>query len=120
MVTVAITPEACERDTVLYRARVNGSQALGRTAGEALDGLGPHLTNAQGTTVVLVQRLGGDEFVTAAQIDRLKELMVHWRSARDAGTSLPPAEQQELEALIEAEFDASANRAAALAQQLGR
>jgi hypothetical protein len=100
MPTVTITPESGPQEAVLYRARANGHQALGRTAGEALDGLSAQLASAPGTTVVLVQRLGGDEFFGAAQTARLRELMARWRSARDAGVSLLPSEQRELEALI--------------------
>lgn len=120
MTTVTILPESGPRDGVLFRASANGCQALGRTAGEALDGLSAHLAGAPGTTVVLVQKLGGDEFFGAAQIERLRELMSRWRTARDAGRSLAAPEQQELDALIDSEFDASARRAEALAEQLGR
>lgn len=120
MPTITITPEGDSQDAVLYRAKANGRQALGRTAGEALDGLSTHLAAHEGTTVVLVQKLGGDEFFKAAQIERLSELMARWHSARDAGAPFPPAEQQELETLIELEFEASARRAEALGAQLGR
>ncbi|HEY3242493.1 MAG TPA: hypothetical protein VGM03_04000 [Phycisphaerae bacterium] len=119
MGNVTITSEVGPQDAVLFRARANGCQALGRTAGEALDGLGPHLT-AERTTVVLVQRLGGDQFFSPTQIERLRELMAQWRRARDAGTSLAPPDEQELETLIEREFDAAARRAEALAEQAGR
>ena len=46
--------------------------------------------------------------------------MARWRTARDQGTTLPIAEQSELETLIDAELRASAARAAALANALGR
>ena len=44
--------------------------------------------------------------------------MARWRKARDAKTCLPPEEQKELEALIEAEVQAAAQRAAALVREL--
>jgi hypothetical protein len=46
--------------------------------------------------------------------------MDRWRTARDQGATLPADEQTELEALIAAELHASAARAAALADALGR
>ena len=52
------------------------------------------------------------------QIGRLKELMTRWREDRDSGRALSPAEQQELNALVESELEASARRAASLADQL--
>ena len=55
-----------------------------------------------------------DRFFTAEQLERLSELMLRWRQARDAGTTLPPAKQAELEALVEAEVRAAADRAEAL------
>jgi hypothetical protein len=67
-----------------------------------------------------VQHLRPDRFFTAAQQQRLDALMTRWRTARDQGATLPPDEQTELEALIEAELQASAARAATLADALGR
>jgi hypothetical protein len=46
--------------------------------------------------------------------------MAQWRAARDAGASLAPAEQAELEALVDAEVQAAGRRAAALSAALGR
>jgi hypothetical protein len=115
---VTITHDAGSSEGELFRARANGHQALGRTAGEALDGLRDHLP--AGTTVVLVQRLGGDQFFGAEDINRLQELMARWRQARDSGNALPIAEQEELESLIEAELSASAQRSAALGDQVDR
>ena len=46
--------------------------------------------------------------------------MARWRTARDQGATLPVDEQTELEALIDAELQASAARAATLADALGR
>jgi hypothetical protein len=57
---------------------------------------------------------GPDPFFTARQIQRLEELMARWRTARDAGTALSAEEQAELEALVEAELQASEQRAAAM------
>ncbi len=46
--------------------------------------------------------------------------MARWRAARDAASSLPPAEQAELGALVEAEVRASGERAAALLADLAK
>ena len=67
-----------------------------------------------------MQSLRPDRFFTAAQQERLTALMDRWRTARDQGATLPADEQTELEALIAAELQASAARAAALADALGR
>jgi hypothetical protein len=60
------------------------------------------------------QQSGSDRFFTAEQQRRLEELMTCWRTARDASSALPVAQQAELEALVEAELQASGQRAAAL------
>ena len=57
---------------------------------------------------------GGDEFFSAAQVARLADLMARWRVARDAGRTLPPADQAELDALIAAELEAATARSAAI------
>lgn len=118
MTIVTVTNEVNREDAEFFRARVNGHHAVGRTAGEALDGLREHLASEVGSTIVLVQRLGGDSYFGADQIRRLGELMSRSRQARDAGMSLPLNEQTELESLIQAEFDASARRSANLADHL--
>jgi hypothetical protein len=65
-----------------------------------------------------------DRFFGEAQIRRLDELMERRRLARSAGqdveTALTPEEEAELSALITAELQASADRAAALADALHR
>jgi hypothetical protein len=66
-----------------------------------------------------MQNLRPDRFFGAAQQKRLAELMERWRLARDQGHSLPLDEQAELDALVEAELQASAARAAAILDELG-
>jgi hypothetical protein len=65
-----------------------------------------------------VQHRRPDEFFTAEQGQRLQELMGRWRAARDAQTALPPEEQAELDALVQAELRGAAARAAALVREL--
>jgi hypothetical protein len=88
--------------------------------GEALDALTAQLSADEASTLVIAQSLRPDHFFTAAQQERLAALMTRWRTARDQGNPLPVAEQAELDALIDAELCASAARAAALANALGR
>lgn len=59
-----------------------------------------------------------DHFFTTEQQQRLQQLMARWRAARDAGSALPPEEQAELQALVEAEVRAATERAAALLREL--
>jgi hypothetical protein len=60
----------------------------------------------------VVQQLRPDRFFTAQQ-QRLEELMGRWRTARQGHNALPPEEQAELDALVEAEMQAAGQRAAA-------
>jgi hypothetical protein len=69
---------------------------------------------------MIEQSLRPDRFFTAAQQQRLMALMSRWRTLRDQGDTLPPDEQKELEALIAAEVQASATRAAGLVCAMGR
>lgn len=119
MTKVAILPERDEQGEMTYRAVAGETETTGRTAGEALDALTSLLPEEETGTVV-VQMLRPDVLFTSAQKQRLEELMARWRAARDAGTTIPPDEQRELDALVDAELRASTARASALAGMLGR
>ena len=118
MTTVAILPENSQTDGAAYRAVAGAIQSVGKTAGEALDGLTAQLRDEEAGTLVVVQHLRPDRFFTAEQQLRLQFLMDRWRAARDAGQTLPAADQAELDALVQAELEAAAQRAAALVQGL--
>ena len=119
MTKVAIHSEQTATGSLSFRAVAGDKQSTGRTAGEALDGIVSQLPQDDGGgTLVIVQRFQPDRFFTAAQQQRLGELMDRWRAARDTGNSLPAAEQAELEALVEAELRASADRADAMLREL--
>jgi hypothetical protein len=120
MTKVAILPEPTESGGIAYRAIAGRQQSVGKTAGEALDALSALLTEKEAATLVIVQNHRPDEHFTAEQQVRLRELMARWRTARDAGNSLPPSEQAELDALVEAECRASGKRAAAVLRELGQ
>jgi hypothetical protein len=120
MTKVAIFPIPTEQGHLSYHAIAGPKHAEGKTAGKALDALTAQLSADEASTLVIVQSLRPDHFFTAAQQERLAALMTRWRTARDQGKTLPVAEQAELDALIDAELRASAARAAALANTLGR
>jgi DNA-binding transcriptional regulator YbjK len=120
MAKVAILPIQTETGGVSYRAVAGDKQTHGKTAGEALDALTAQLSEEETGTLVIVQSLRPDRFFSVGQQKRLAELMERWRTARDRGETLPANQQAELEALVEAELRASADRAAALAGELGR
>src|SRR5438874_1555908 len=104
MTTITILPE--EKDS--YRAVAGDKESTGRTAGEALDALTAQLTEQEGRAFIVMLNRNADEFFTAAQQQRLGELM----RLREAGT-LSPTDAQELAALIEAELDGARRRALA-------
>src|SRR5438132_7238165 len=114
MTTIAILPDSPGAQGTRYRAIAGRKQSVGRTAGEALDALTPQLDESQAGTLVVVQQLRPDHYFSAEQQKKLEALMARWRQRRDANISLPPAEQAELDALVEAELRAAADRAAAL------
>ncbi len=116
MTTIAILPENPGSPTTNYRAVAGPNQATGKTAGAALDALTAQLGELDSTTLVVLQQARPDRFFTADQQKRLEELMARWRTARDAGQSLPAEEQAELDALVQAELQAAKQRARALLQ----
>jgi predicted ATP-binding protein involved in virulence len=70
-------------------------------------------------TLVIVRRFRADRFLPVEQQQRLQSLMKRWREARDQhGESLSEAEQAELDSLVEAELEATAGRASAIAEGL--
>jgi hypothetical protein len=120
MTKVAMFQENAGADEMPFRAVTVRNQAMGRTAGEALDALTTLLRNEETDTLIIVRNLGPDRFFTAEQRHQLEQLMARWRSARDAGESLSDAEKAELERLIDAEVHAATERASALLHELAR
>jgi len=111
MTTITIVPEDTGNDGIIYRAKAGTLQSEGRSAGEALDALTEQLGEAEASTLVIIQRPQPDGLFTAAQQQRLADLMARWREARDQEKQLPPEEQSELEQLIEAELRGATRRA---------
>jgi hypothetical protein len=113
-------PDIPGSPTTQYRAVAGKVQAVGKTAGQALDALTAQLDTAEAGTLVVVQHGQSDRFFTAQEQQRLAGLMARWRAAQDAGTGLSPQEQAEIEALVEAEVRAASERARALLQGLAQ
>lgn len=120
MTTVAILPVPTEKGGIAYQGVAGETRSQGNTVGEALDALTAQLPEVQDSLLVVVQSLRPDRFFDATQQRRLGELMDAWRKARDTGGALPSAEQAELDALIEAELNGAAGRAAALVGEVGQ
>jgi cysteinyl-tRNA synthetase len=118
MATVSIFPISEDQGNRSFIAVAGDRQSAGRTVGEALDAITAQFGEEQEGTLVVVQHYRPDRFFTAKQLSRLQELMNRWRAARDVGQTLSAAEQSELDALVEAEVRAAADRAAALADEL--
>jgi hypothetical protein len=119
MTKIGLVEDTGGGDERIFRAITAHHQVMGRTAGEAVDALAAQLPAEETDTLIIVRGLHPDTFFTEAQRQRLEQLMASWRSARDAGTSLPADEQSELERLIDAEVREAAQCAATLGSELG-
>jgi hypothetical protein len=118
MTTVAILPTSDANGERIYQAIAGDKQSLGKTAGEALDALTAQLDSDEFSTLMVIQSFRADWFFSAAQQQRLSELMDLWRATRDRGETLPLEQQTELDSLVEVELKAATARSAALVQQL--
>jgi hypothetical protein len=101
-----------------YRAVSGGSQAMGRTPGEALDALASQLPQAEGETFVIVRNMTPDRFISTEQRRRLEELTASMRAAIAANSRLTAHEEYELEQLVDAESRAATERATTLFRDL--
>ncbi len=120
MTKVAVYHESADPESMPFRAVSGRNQAMGRTAGEALDALTAQLPEQGADTLVIVGNMSPDRFFTAGQRQRLEELMA-LRDSAIAGHSVLTAQQAaELEQLVDAEVRATTNRATALLGNLAR
>jgi hypothetical protein len=110
MPPVAIRPESTQGGNPRFRAVAGNRHSVGRTMGEALDALTADWGDDIKETAVLIQRFEPDPFFTAAQHSRIQELL-----GRRA--TLTAEERAELEALIDAELDATVARTDSLIRQ---
>jgi hypothetical protein len=114
MTRIAILAEPTEDGAFTFRAVSGERQSVGKTAGEALDGLTSQLSKDESGLLVVVQSQQPDRYFNAEQCERLAFLMNRWREARDQGGALSECEQSELDALVQTELQASADRTAEL------
>src|SRR5438552_12015446 len=117
MTKIAILPEPSVGGTV-YRAVAGARQAVGKTVGGALDALTAQLPPEESGTLIVVQNHRADQFFSAQQQQRLEKLMGRWRAARDSRKALSSSDQAELNDLVDAEVQASGERAAAVLADL--
>lgn len=115
MNTISILPETDDETPATFRAFTKDLGATGRTPGEALDALTSRL-GAGGSAAVIVQTFSPDKHFSSEQRERLSALMTRWRAARDSGGSVSPADEADLEMLVEEELRGSAGRAAQLSR----
>jgi hypothetical protein len=120
MTRVTVLRDGADAAAATFRAVGGHAQAVGRTAGEALDALAARLPEDQDGTLLIVRDLCPDRFFTSERRRRLEELMARWRAARDQGPTLPSDERAQLEHLIDEEVGAAAERAAAAWRELPR
>jgi hypothetical protein len=114
MSTIEIIQEPSNTSNAVYRARCLDWQATGATPGAALDAVERLVAagNKDGNgTVVIVQRFRPDAFFTKSQQTRLQELMERYHASRATRQELALEERQELETLVDAEWQAAIDRA---------
>jgi hypothetical protein len=114
MSTIEIIQEQANVEGAVYRARYRDWQAKGATPGDALDAIERLVAASSGDgdgTVVIVQRFRPDAFFTSQQQARLQELMERFHATLATGKELAPEERNELEALVDAEWQAAIDRA---------
>jgi hypothetical protein len=120
MTRVTVLRDRVDDGAVTYRAVGGHTQAMGRTAGEAVDALAAQLPEDQTRTLIIVCDLRPDRFFPPDRRRRLDELMVRWRAERDSGSGLPADERAELERLVDEEVQAAGERAAEAWRELAR
>lgn len=94
--------------------------AAGGTAGQALDALTAQFPDVGYESLPIVQRFRPDRHSDVSLQQRIADLMLRWRAARDTGTAWSAEEQAELESLVNAELQASGQRAQDVTQGVGK
>ena len=117
MTTIQILQEAQPQGGWRYRAIYERHHAAGATPGAALDALEDELPANSGTVVIL-QKFKSDRYFEEPQQARLTQLMERLQESRAHGLDLAPSEMAELEALIDLELRATAQRATDIATQI--
>jgi hypothetical protein len=117
MQTISISTAASSSGDRLYRAAIGDQYSTGKTIGEALDALTVKIGSSDINGFLVLQSCQPDQFFGVEQQQRLAELMAIWRTAHDQGDALPLEQQAELDALVEAELNATAERARSILTQ---
>jgi hypothetical protein len=120
MTKVSVSHEPGNADSMSYRAVAGRTQALGRTAGEALDALAAQLAPEDAETLVIVRDLKPDRFFSSEQRRRLAELVALRREVLAGRARWDREDAAELELLVDAELQAAAERARNLVRDLGQ
>jgi hypothetical protein len=103
MDTITILPNENDGKAISFSAMTSDHEAVGRTAGEALDAL-TSKTHSEICEPIIIQQFQADRYFSEAQRQRLTELMSHWHQARDANAELSPDLRGELERLLDEEM----------------
>ncbi|MGB3533913.1 MAG: hypothetical protein WBA13_10395 [Microcoleaceae cyanobacterium] len=111
MNTIEIFQESELNYSTAYRAICGEKQAIGRSPGQALDELEQQLNPLETNTLIIVQRFLPDRFFPQPQHHKLQQLMNKYHESKDNQKDLSNEEQNELEALAEAELAAANERA---------
>jgi hypothetical protein len=107
MAAISIHREEGDGGTGRFRAVAGEHHSIGQTPGEALDSLIAREGSDVESSLILIQRFVPDAYFTQAQYDQMKALL-------DRKSSLTEAESEALDALIDAELDATVFRSKAL------
>lgn len=108
MTTITILPE--EKN---FRAVAGKKEFVGRTIGEAIDGLDAQLNEDESGTLLVIQKQRADKFFGESEQKRLVELM-----SKKENKTLSVKEISELEKLVEAELNGARRRSEELIGRL--
>jgi hypothetical protein len=102
MTPLAVQEES-ETNPARFRAIAGKHQSVGRTAEEALEALLAQEKGVIDSSAILIQRFVPDAYFTQAQYDRMQQLL----AGRE---TLTEQENAELDALVDAELEATIQR----------
>lgn len=116
MSTITITPESSASKR--FRAVRGSHVTTGSSIGNAIDEMAKETGFDRELSVVIVNPMQPDQFFSAAQRDRLSDLMAQWRTARDHHQPFAVELKRDLDELIKTELVATMERAKYLARSL--
>jgi hypothetical protein len=120
MTQVTLIHDAADPETMPYRAVAGKIQAMGRTAGEAIDALTARMEPENAQTLVIVRNLSGDRYFTDEQRQRMERLISQHKRSLEGHAAWTRDDEAELIRLVDAELKAATERAEALCRELGR